>query len=116
MDSKTTVNEIKTQVEEFISKRDWSQFHGPKNLSMAISIEASELMDLFKWYSSEECETIMEQDKIHESATDEIADIMIYAISFCNRNNIDISQAIKQKLEKNNKKYPADKYKGLFKL
>jgi NTP pyrophosphatase (non-canonical NTP hydrolase) len=62
----------------------------------------------------EEAKEAMEKGKIRENAIDEIADVMIYAIAFCNRNNIDISDAIKQKMKKNMKKYPAETYKGHF--
>ncbi len=54
MDGETTLDELKELVEEFVSERDWAQFHTPKNLSMALAIESSELMDLFKWYTDDQ--------------------------------------------------------------
>ncbi len=54
MDDSTTISELKNLVEQFVKERDWEQFHTPKNLSMAIAVEAAELMDLFKWYTPEE--------------------------------------------------------------
>ena len=113
MDDTTTVQDLKTVVENFVEERDWAQFHSPKNLSMALAIEASELMDLFKWKTVEEAQEEM-KDKLLEDATDELADIMIYSIAFANRNGIDIAKAVTSKTEKNKAKYPADKFKGRF--
>ena len=113
-DKETTILELKNFVEDFVQEREWSQFHNAKNLSMALTIEAGELMDIFKWNTSEECETKMSEKNARQEATDELADIMIYAIAFANRNNINISNAIDQKMIKNRIKYPADKYRGHF--
>ena len=113
-DEQTTIAELRSLIDSFVDERDWQQFHSPKNLSMSISIESSELMELFQWLSLEEAKEVMKAGETRENAIDEIADIIIYAIAFCNRNNIDISNAIKQKMEKNIKKYPADKFKGHF--
>jgi len=113
MDNTTTVQDLKTVVEDFVEERDWTQFHSPKNLSMALAIEASELMDLFKWKTVEEAQEEM-KDKLLEDAADELADIMIYSIAFANRNGIDIAKAVTSKMEKNKAKYPADQFKGKF--
>ena len=101
-------------VEDFVNERDWSQFHNPKNLSMALAIEAGELMDIFKWNTTQECEGMMSEKNTRQDAADELADIMIYALAFSNRNNINISSAIEKKMIKNRKKYPAEKFKGHF--
>ena len=113
-DKKSTVDELKTLVESFVDERDWKQFHSPKNLSMSISIEAAELMELFQWLSLEEAKDVMTAGELRKNAIDEIADVMIYALAFCQRNNIDVSDAIKKKMEKNVKKYPPEEYKGHF--
>ena len=113
-DINTTIMDLKNFVEDFVHKRDWSQFHNAKNLSMALTIEAGELMDIFKWNTPEECESMMSEKNIRQDATDELADIIIYAIAFANRNNINISNAIDQKMIKNRIKYPTDKYRGHF--
>ena len=113
-DSNTTITELKKIVEDFVNERDWSQFHNPKNLSMALAIEASELMDIFKWNTIQECESMMSEKNTRQDATDELADIMIYALAFSNRNNINISSAIEKKMIKNRKKYPTEKFKGHF--
>ena len=113
-DRSTTITELKKIVEDFVNERDWSQFHNPKNLSMALAIEAGELMDIFKWNSTQECEDMMSEKNTRQDATDELADIMIYALAFSNRNNINISSAIEKKMIKNRKKYPTEKFKGHF--
>lgn len=113
-ESDSKLNELKSIVKNFIEDREWEQFHSPKNLAMSISIEASELMELFQWLSLEESVKAMETGDIRSNAIDEIADVLIYAITFCNQNNIDIYDAIKQKVEKNIKKYPINSYKGNF--
>tara|TARA_B100001971_G_scaffold4743_1_gene3856 strand:- start:67 stop:408 length:342 start_codon:yes stop_codon:yes gene_type:complete len=113
MDDTTTVQDLKTVVDNFVDDRNWAQFHSPKNLSMALAVEASELMDLFKWKTTEEAQEEM-KDQLLEDATDELADIMIYAIAFANRNEIDISIAVKRKIDKNIEKYPAEKFREGF--
>ena len=113
-DKKTTLYTLKYIVEHFVKERDWSQFHSPKNISMALAIEASELMDLFKWDTEKDSKEKMSKSTSREEATDELADIMIYAIAFANRNNIDISSAVEKKIKKNEQKYPIDQYKGRF--
>ena len=113
-DRSTTITELKKIVEDFVNERDWSQFHNPKNLSMALAIEAGELMDIFKWNTTQECEGMMSEKNTWQDVTDELADIMIYALAFSNRNNINISSAIEKKMIKNRKKYPTEKFKGHF--
>ena len=113
-DTNTTITDLKTFVEDFVQERDWSQFHNAKNLSMALAIEAGELMDIFKWNTPAECNTMMSEESSRQEAVDELADVLIYAIAFANRNDINISNAINQKMVKNRKKYPADIFKGHF--
>ena len=113
-DRSTTIKDLKNFVEDFVKERDWSQFHNAKNLSMALTIEAGELMDIFKWNSNAECDVMMSEDSSRQEAIDELADILIYAIAFANKNRINISESINQKMLKNRIKYPTDKYKGHF--
>ena len=90
-DKKTTVDNLKVFVKDFVDERDWSQFHNPKNISMALAIEASELMDIFKWDSNDESEKKMSVDISRQDAIDELADVIIYSIAFANKNGIDLS-------------------------
>ena len=103
-DNKTTIHELKLIVESFVDEREWKQFHSPKNLAMSLSIEAAELMEIFQWLSLDQAQDVMKANETRDNAIDEIADILIYALAFCNRNKIDITDAIKKKMEKNIRK------------
>ena len=113
-DNKTTIHELKLIVESFVDEREWKQFHSPKNLAMSLSIEAAELMEIFQWLSLDQAQDVMKANETRDNAIDEIADILIYALAFCNRNKIDITDSIKKKMEKNTRKYPVEKFKGHF--
>ena len=113
-DNKTTIHELKLIVEFFVDEREWKQFHSPKNLAMSLSIEAAELMEIFQWLSLDQAQDVMKGNETRDNAIDEIADILIYVLAFCNRNKIDITDAIKKKMEKNIRKYPVEKFKGHF--
>ena len=113
-DNKTTIQGLKSLVQAFVDARDWQQFHSPKNLSMSLSIEAAELMELFQWLDLDEAKDAMKTGADRENAIDEIADVLIYALAFCNSNDIDVAEAVTRKMGKNNQKYPVDKFKGHF--
>lgn len=110
MDNSTTIQSIKDSLKKFMDERDWDQFHSPKNLSMQISVEAAELMELFLWSDCEESKKILEKKR--EAIEHEVADIAICLINFCNSTGIDLSQAIYDKMILNGKKYPVEKAKG----
>lgn len=103
-----TKNNLSNMVDKFVKERNWDDAHNPKNLSMAISIEASELMEIFQWMNIEDSKHIMNTDE-NEHVREEVADIMIYCLSLCNHLNIDINEAIIEKLKKNAVKYPVNR-------
>ena len=107
-DKETTLSELKESVLKFIQERDWNKFHTGKNLSMSIAIEAAELMEHFQWTDGKKKISREVMGKIRH----EIADVVIYALDFCNMLDIDLSQAIWDKIKHNEKKYPASKVKG----
>lgn len=109
-DKITTIDLIKDHVMRYMQDRDWAQYHSPKNLSTNISIEAAELMEKFQWLTTEESKEFIITNK--QEVQEEIADIAISLINFCKLYDIDLSQAIKQKMELNAKKYPIEKCKG----
>lgn len=112
-DSTTTLADLKQLVQAFVDARDWRQFHTPKNLSMSIAIEAAELMEHFQWVASPEREDeIAEHDR--EAIAEELSDVICYALSFANSMGIDIADALRDKLRKNEIKYPADAFRGRF--
>lgn len=109
-DDTLTINKAKKSVAQFVAERDWQQFHTPKNLSMAIAIEASEIMEHFLWVDSEKSKTKLQEKR--SDIEDEVADVFIALLSFCNVCDIDLGDAFFAKLDSTKKKYPADKVKG----
>ncbi len=113
LDSKLDLTDVNQKIATFIRKRDWVQFHSPKNVSMSIAIEAAELMEHFQWSNSaEESRAVMEDPTKRVQIEDELADIAIYLLDFCQLNQIDLKNAIETKLAKNIKKYPMAVSKG----
>ncbi len=109
-DKTTTIEELKKIAETFIEERDWKQYHSPKNLSMNLSIEASELMEKFLWLTTQE--SMLEIDKNKQEISDELADVLWSVLCFSNATGIDLSQALKEKIAQTALKYPIDKSKG----
>ena len=99
---------------EFRSQREWEQFHLPKELAVAISIEASELQELFLWRERETQYTLKQDQHRMELISDEVADILIYLLFLSHDLGIHLPSAIKKKIEKNKNKYPAEEYRGRF--
>lgn len=89
---------------KFRNERDWEQFHNPKDLSLAISIEASELLELFLWKKAEDANV--------EKIKDELADIFSYAFLLADQYKLDVRDIVLDKISKNAQKYPIDKSKG----
>lgn len=110
-DKITTVEELKKIVKKFIEDRDWDKFHALKNLSMDISIESAELLELFLWTNSEE-EIQHILDTKREHIEHEVADILFGLLAFCNKSGIDLASAVEKKMVLNAKKYPIEKSKG----
>ena len=102
--------QIKNEIKEFVEERDWEQFHTPKNLSMALSVEASELLEIFQWQKEEEHKNATEKEK--EMIKDEIADILYYLVRISEKLNINIEEAFFNKMKKNREKYPKESVKG----
>ena len=101
---------LKKEIKDFVDERDWEQFHNPKNLSMALSVEASELLEIFQWQKAEEYKNASEEQK--EMIKGEIADIFYYLIRISDKLDINIEEALIKKMQKNRKKYPKDLVKG----
>ena len=104
------LEELKARVRQFVAERDWGRFHSPKNLAMALSVEASELVELFQWLTEEESATL---DGAHRRrVAEELADVLWFLVRLSDRLGIDLLEAAEQKLAENAKKYPADKVRG----
>ena len=98
------------QLREFSEERDWDQFHSPKNLAMALSVEVAEIVEHFQWTTQEQSRNL-NNDKLAK-IKDEIGDVMIYLASLSDKLGIDMLEAAIEKIEKNRGKYPANKVKG----
>lgn len=105
-DQETTVNDLREVVQKFVSARNWEGFHNPKNLAMSIAIEAAEIMEHFQWRTIEEGKALMTGDEARAEVADELADVMIYCLSFANATGIDVSEAIQKKLARNEGRFP----------
>lgn len=95
---------IQKIIKKFSDERNWEQFHNPKNLSMALSVEASELLEIFQWLDFEQANNLEKNKKEH--AKQEIADIAVYLIRMCMKLDINLEDAIIEKMKLNEKKYP----------
>lgn len=103
-DSRTTVEELKQVMRDFVEERNWKKFHNAKNLSMSMAIEAGELMEHFQWLTSEQ--VVAGNGYTLADVEEELADVVCYALSISNALDIDLSQAIERKMIKNRRKYP----------
>ena len=113
-DAQTTLSDLRQCVSDFVERRDWRQFHSPKNLSMALSIEAAELMEHFQWLTQDQSRRVADDPQRLAPVAEELADVISYALAMANQLDIDISTAVRDKMKKNEQKYPAEQYRGLF--
>jgi NTP pyrophosphatase (non-canonical NTP hydrolase) len=113
-DSDTSLSDVRALVRQFVAERDWNQFHSPKNLSMAMAIEVSELMEHFQWITPEASRELAgDADKL-SAVVEELADVFCYVLALANELNIDLSDAFHEKMVKNACKYPVDEFRGRF--
>jgi NTP pyrophosphatase (non-canonical NTP hydrolase) len=106
MDEQTTVQELRQSVHEFVTARNWYQYHTPKHLAMSIAIEAAEIMEHFQWLTVAESQQLLADPHKRAEVADEVADVLIYCLSFANATGIDLSQAIRAKLARNESRFP----------
>jgi NTP pyrophosphatase (non-canonical NTP hydrolase) len=111
-DQSTTVNDLRQMVFDFVEERDWKQFHSPKNLSMALAIEAGELMEHFQWITTDASRQLDDQAKF--DVGEELADVLCYAFAIANELDIDVASTMQNKMIKNRSKYPVQDYRGRF--
>ena len=112
-DNKTTVSELRQQVQKFVDDRDWTRYHNLKNLAMSVAIEASELMEIFQWSDEEELAALVKDANIAEKVELELADVIIYCLSLANVVGLDVAQAVARKMKRNEGKYPVEEFKGI---
>lgn len=105
-----SLEELRSRLQTFVRERDWEQFHSPKNLAMAMIVEAAELVEHFQWLTEQESLEIPAEKR--EQVAHEIADTFVYLLRMADVLGIDLIAAANAKIELNAKKYPADKARG----
>lgn len=101
------LEELQTKIKQFTVDRDWDQFHDGKNLAIALSLEASELLESFLWKKAEDAKV--------EKVREELADVFNYAFLIADKYGLDVKEIVLEKLAKNSEKYPVEKAKGTAK-
>jgi len=105
-----SLEDLRNQLRAFADARDWEQFHSPKNLAMALIVEAAELTEHFQWLTETQSQTLDPEKR--EQVAQELADVFLYLVRLADRLDIDLMDAAQRKLVINAQKYPADKVRG----
>jgi len=92
---------------KFAEEREWERFHSPKNLSMALSVEVAELVEIFQWLTEDESRNAANDDALKNAISEEVADVLIYLVRLADKLEIDLNDAVSKKIIKNAQKYPA---------
>jgi NTP pyrophosphatase (non-canonical NTP hydrolase) len=111
-DKDTTVLTLRKTINDFVDARDWGKYHYPKEVAVSLAVEAGELLEIFQWAEKEPAEEVKKNARLMERIREELADVFNYCLDMANRLDIDLTQAVDEKLEKNEKKYPAKEWKG----
>lgn len=106
------IEALAKQLRDFAQQRDWEQFHTPKNLACALSVEASELLELFQWSRGSEGWHELCAGDLRAKVEHELADVLLYLIRFADLAGVDLEAVARAKMELNAQKYPADKFRG----
>lgn len=104
------LQQLKLYLRDFAGQRDWQQYHSPKNLAMALAVEAAELLEPFQWLTEEQSRTLSTEQR--QAVSDEIADVQIYLVRLADQLDIDILQAVAYKTQQNERRYPVDSVRG----
>ena len=106
----TDLEALQQAVLKFRDDRDWKQFHNPKDCAISLSLEASEFLELFQWKNAEEIEQMLQSKRV--DVEDELADVLYWVLLLAYDLNVNLSDALRAKIEKTEKKYPIEKAKG----
>ena len=104
------LGELRDRLRVFVAERDWEQFHSPKNLAMALSVEASELVELFQWLTEEQ--SAAPDERLRRRAAEELADVLWFLVRIADVLDVDLLAAAEAKLGRNAEKYPAERVRG----
>ena len=110
MTTTPTLLQLQNKIRKFNQERDWGQYHSPRNIAMALSVEAGELLELFLWSSDNGPQPPVESR--NEKVAEEAADVLICLLNFCDQMNLDLLEVTNQKIERNRLKYPVEKSSG----
>lgn len=100
------LNELQARLRAFAAERDWQPFHTPKNLSMALMVEAAELAEIFQWMTPEQSLAARDDPALKEPIADEVADVLLYLLQIADHAGVDLKEAVENKLRKNALKHP----------
>lgn len=103
---------LSREIEKFATDREWTQFHSPKNLVMALAGEVGELIEIFQWMTEAQSQEAGQDPRTSQAVRDELADVQIYLTRLTAVLGVDLNEAVQQKLRKNAERYPADKVRG----
>ena len=106
------IRDLQTKVIQFRDDRDWAQYHNPKDLAVSLSLEAAELLEIFQWKGTAEVEALKSDNEAQKRVKEELGDIFIYALTLAHEFGLDPTEVVLDKIQTNEKKYPADKVKG----
>ncbi|MDI2127320.1 nucleotide pyrophosphohydrolase [Yinghuangia seranimata] len=101
------IRELTLALRRFTEERGWQPYHSPKNLVMALSVEASELVEIFQWLTPDQAADVMANPDVAEHVREEVADVFAYLLGVCDTLDIDLAQALRDKIIKNATKHPA---------
>lgn len=107
-----TITDLQQRLRNFAAERDWEQFHSPKNLVMALSVEAAELTEIFQWLTAAESAAVMSDPQTAGQVTDELADVFAYLLRLADVLHVDLAGVLRAKMVKNAAKYPAGLARG----
>ncbi|GGZ60552.1 hypothetical protein GCM10010371_20070 [Streptomyces subrutilus] len=104
---------LQRRLADFAAARDWAPYHTPKNLAVALSVEAAELVEIFQWLTPEQSARVMEQPESAHRVADEVADVLAYLLQFCEVLGVDVLDALAAKIERNELRFPVTDGQGL---
>ncbi len=113
-DNETTLAQLREAIRKFRDERDWEKYHTPKDLAVSISIEASELLELFQWKDRHQIEDMLEDPVYVARIKGEVADVLNYCLAMANTLDMDVSETMLAKVRDNSEKYPVEKTKGNY--
>lgn len=116
MDDTTFVSTLRRQMAGFVADRDWGKFHSPKNLAMALAVEAAELMEHFLWIDTDASRAAVQDPATRAAVADEVADVMCLLLAMANALDLDLSDTVNRKMARNVVKYPAARCRGHYRV